>query len=195
MSPRKKTKTKVDFSPPPVMGAPKKYDPKTFPKTARFLAQRGATLAEIADCFGVCTRTINRWQIEYPELQQAIDSGGGDMFNPRVERSLAERAMGYSVDVEECFVVDGEVVKQTVRKHYPPDTTAGIYWTKNRDPERWRDVQRHEIAPLQSSTDLRRALVLEFKDLIDKGLLKLPGARSERKMKEINPKDVSRETS
>jgi phage portal protein BeeE len=34
-------------------GKPSPYDPKTFPRTAKFLAQRGATLSEIADCFGV----------------------------------------------------------------------------------------------------------------------------------------------
>jgi hypothetical protein len=27
-------------------------------------------------------------------------------------------------------------------EHVPPDVTAGIYWTKNRMPERWRDQQQ-----------------------------------------------------
>ena len=26
-------------------------------------------------------------------------------------------------------------------KHYPPDTTAAIFWLKNRQVERWRDKQ------------------------------------------------------
>jgi hypothetical protein len=32
-------------------------------------------------------------------------------------------------------------------EHVPPDVTAGIFWLKNRDPERWRDVQNvtHEL--------------------------------------------------
>lgn len=38
----------------------------------------------------------------------------------------------------------GVIVKQTI-KHYPPDTTACIYWTKNRMPERWRDVRQTEL--------------------------------------------------
>ena len=29
-------------------------------------------------------------------------------------------------------------------EHYPPDTTALIYWLKNRRPDRWRDVQNIE---------------------------------------------------
>lgn len=28
-------------------------------------------------------------------------------------------------------------------EHYPPDTTAAIFWLKNRQPEKWRD--RKEI--------------------------------------------------
>lgn len=35
----------------PGPGAPKKYGPARFPKEAKFLAQRGAILWEIADCF------------------------------------------------------------------------------------------------------------------------------------------------
>jgi hypothetical protein len=31
-------------------------------------------------------------------------------------------------------------------EHVPPDVTAGIYWTKNRMPERWRDQQLIEHA-------------------------------------------------
>jgi hypothetical protein len=74
----------------------------------------------------------------YPELNEAVSSGK-DAFDTRVERALAERAAGYSVDVEECFVINGKVHKEIVRKYYPPDVTACIYWTKNRMPDRWRD--------------------------------------------------------
>ena len=76
-------------------------------------------------------------------------------------------------------------MRETVRKYYPPDVTACIYWTKNRMPDRWRDVQRHEVnaVGLKSAEELRQLLALEFKDLIDQGVLKLPAP-----MKEINPK-------
>jgi hypothetical protein len=29
-------------------------------------------------------------------------------------------------------------------EHVPPDTTAAIFWLKNRDPQHWRDVQNLE---------------------------------------------------
>ncbi|MFZ2079390.1 MAG: hypothetical protein WAV38_22625, partial [Xanthobacteraceae bacterium] len=64
----------------------------------------------------------------------------------------------------------------TARQYYPPDVTAGIYFTKNRMPEKWRDVQRHEVnaTRLKSSEELRQQLAAEFQDLIDQGLLALP---------------------
>jgi hypothetical protein len=68
------------------------------------------------------------------------------------------------------------VIRYNVRKYYPPDVTAAIYFTKNRMSEKWRDVQRHEAdaVGLKSSDEIRQALLLEFKDLIDQGLLALP---------------------
>jgi hypothetical protein len=44
------------------------------------------------------------------------------VFNTRVERALAERAIGFYVDVEEVFVIDKKLEKKIVRKYYPPDT-------------------------------------------------------------------------
>jgi transposase-like protein len=79
---------------PKKMGAPTKYDSKRFPEEARFLAQRGAILSEIAEFFEVSTTTLSRWLNEYPELREAVDDGN-DVFNTRVERSLAARAIGF----------------------------------------------------------------------------------------------------
>jgi hypothetical protein len=64
----------------------------------------------------------------------------------RVERSLYERANGYSYDAVKIFMPAGS--KQPVVVHYvehcPPDVAAAFIWLKNRDPERWRDVQNVE---------------------------------------------------
>jgi hypothetical protein len=129
----------------------------------------------MADACDVDTRTFYRWMNAHPELNDAVSSGK-DAFDTRVERALAERAVGYSVDVEEWFVVKGELVSRTVRKHYPPNVTACIFFLKNRQPEKWRDVQRHEVnaTGLKSSDELRQLLALEFQDLIDQGQLMLP---------------------
>jgi hypothetical protein len=171
-------------------GAPTKFDPKSV-RTAQFLAQRGAILSEIADCFEVTTRTLARWLNEYPELRDAVDAGN-DVFNTRVERALAERAIGFWVEDEEIKVIDGAVIRVPTRKYYPPDVTAAIYFTKNRMPERWRDVQRIDVGAvgLKSADELRQLLAAEFKDLVDQGVLKLPAPTpaAEKKMKDVTPR-------
>jgi Homeodomain-like domain len=51
-------------------GRPTKFKPE-YVRLAKFMAQRGATQDEIADCFGVTTRTLQNWLVAYPELQSA----------------------------------------------------------------------------------------------------------------------------
>jgi hypothetical protein len=64
----------------------------------------------------------------------------------RVERSLYQRANGYNYEAVKVFMPAGS--KQPVVVHYtehcPPDVTAAFIWLKNRDPDRWRDVQNVE---------------------------------------------------
>jgi hypothetical protein len=61
-------------------------------------------------------------------------------------RSLYERANGYNYEAVKIFTPAGS--KQPVVVHYvehcPPDVGAAFIWLKNRDPERWRDVQNVE---------------------------------------------------
>jgi hypothetical protein len=134
MSPQKRVRLEEgDESPNPETmerkhpgGAELKYNAKQFPKAARFLAARGATQDEIAECFGVSTRILQRWLAQYPALSEAIRAGN-DVFNPRVERALAERAIGYWIDEEEKVVINGKVARIIRRKKFiPPDVTACI---------------------------------------------------------------------
>src|ERR1035437_1408941 len=115
-----------------------------FSKVAGVLCSRGATNADLADAFSVTTMTVQNWMGMYPEFDEAVRRGKAEIFDPKVERALAQRALGYSVDTEEIRVLkDGEVIRVPVRKHYPPETLACIFWLKNRKPEQWRDVQNH----------------------------------------------------
>jgi hypothetical protein len=67
-----------------------------------------------------------------------------------VEASLYRRAIGYTVSEEKMFYNSkgGYVHKEESVKHYPPDTTAAIFWLKNRNPKMWRDaMQAPEPSP------------------------------------------------
>lgn len=124
-------------------GRPDSYDPD-YARMAQAHCRLGATDAELADLFDVNTATIRSWMGRHKDFAEAVKSGIMESFSPRVVRSLAQSAIGYSVDTEEVKITkDGDEVRYKVRKHYPPNVTACIFWLKNRDPENWRDVQDH----------------------------------------------------
>ena len=124
------------------MARPSKYRPE-FVTQAEKLCKLGATDLEVADFFGINVATLYRWKGEHDEFCEALKSGKGASDN-RVERSLFSRATGYEHDEVDIRVVMNQIVKTPIRKFYPPDTTAAIFWLKNRKPAEWRDKQELE---------------------------------------------------
>lgn len=126
-------------------GRPDQYQPE-YARMAQAHCRLGATDDDLADLFEVSISAIRSWIARHKDFAEAVKAGQLEVFSPRVVRSLAQRAIGYAVDTVEAKVMrDGSIVRYGVRKHYPPDVTACIFWLKNRDPENWRDVQDHII--------------------------------------------------
>ena len=124
-------------------GRPSKYDP-AFAEQARKLAQLGATDREAADFFGVAESTLSLWKLVHPEFSEALKVGK-EHADARVIQSLYRRAVGYSFDSEKVAInAQGDITRAKIVEHVPPDTTAQIFWLKNRSPEDWRDVQHHK---------------------------------------------------
>lgn len=123
-------------------GRPPKYKP-TFAGQAAKLCALGATDADLADFFEVSIRTIERWRGEHDDFCRAVKEAK-ETADARVERSLYQRALGYSHDAVKIMTVEGEVVQTPYREHYAPDTTAAIFWLKNRKPDQWREKQAVE---------------------------------------------------
>jgi len=123
-------------------GRPAKYK-DTFAKQAEKLCALGATDEDLADFFEVSIRTIANWKTQHEEFLRAL-KGGKAQADDRVERSLYQRAVGYSFDSEKVFNHKGEALRVKTREHCPPDVTAQIFWLKNRRPEDWRDKREHE---------------------------------------------------
>lgn len=124
-------------------GRPSKYK-REFVKQAAKLCEIGATDEDLADFFDVSIRTIANWKAAYPEFLQALKAGK-DQADDRVERSLYQRAVGYSYDALHFSSFQGAVTATPYREHCPPDTTAQIFWLKNRRPDQWRDKQIQEV--------------------------------------------------
>lgn len=111
-----------------------------FCQHAEKLCEHGFTDPEIAGFFEVSLRTIVRWKADHPEFGRALKTGKA-VSDERVERSLYHRAIGYTFDSEKVFQFKGDIVRTPFREHLPPDTTACIFWLKNRRPDEWREKQ------------------------------------------------------
>lgn len=122
-------------------GRPSDYK-DTFPEQAQKIALLGATDQEVADFFEVDVRTIYRWKHDHPEFCQALKVGK-EVADERVERSLYQKAIGYEQDEVKIFMPGGseDPVYAPYRAKIPPDTTAAIFWLKNRRSQEWRDKQ------------------------------------------------------
>jgi hypothetical protein len=118
-------------------GRPSGYRPQ-FAAQAKTLCESGATDLELADQLGISLSTLKNWKGAHPDFLAALKPAK-DVADERVERSLFHKANGYTFDAEEVFQHQGKIVRATVRKHVPPDTTACIFWLKNRRPDLWRD--------------------------------------------------------
>lgn len=107
--------------------------------TARKLCELGATDRDLAECFGVHERTIDRWRTSIEEF--AIASRvGKEHADEKIKRAFFKIAEGYEYD-EEFVTKEGR--KSTRRVVVPPNVTAVTKWLSARTPE-FRETQRVE---------------------------------------------------
>ena len=140
------------------MARPSKYT-QEYADQAYKLCLLGATDAQLADFFGVEEKTINNWKEKHPKFLQSLNNAKLVADN-EVEKSLFQRAMGYSHPEDKIFNNDGEPLIVSTTKHYPPDTTACIFWLKNRQKEQWRDKVQTEVTGKDGGA-------IEFTELTD----------------------------
>ena len=127
----------INIMPPGKRGRPTKFTPAML-KQARFLAARGATDAELADLFEVSESTLNLWKIKHGDFSESLKEGKS-IADGKVQDALFQRAIGFSHPDTHVSHHQGAVTLTPIVKHYPPDTTAAIFWLKNRRPAEWRD--------------------------------------------------------
>ena len=118
------------------MARPTKYKPE-YAKQAAVACKLGATDQDLAELFDVSRSTINLWKIEFSEFSDALKDAK-EVADIRVERALYQKAVGYSHPEDDIKMFEGQVIITPTIKHYPPDTTACIFWLKNRMPEQYR---------------------------------------------------------
>lgn len=102
-------------------------------------ARNGLTDEQIANNIGIRTSTFYEWKKKYVEFAEALKKSK-EVADLEVENALFKRATGYTVTETKVIESDKDGKKtETIIKHIPPDTTAQIFWLKNRKPDEWRD--------------------------------------------------------
>lgn len=117
------------------LGRPTKYR-EEYNEQAYKLCLLGHTDAELASFFEVSEATINNWKIDFPSFLESIKKGK-EFADVDVVQSLYKRATGMKLTKQ--VVKESKIVE--VEDEIAPDTTAMIFWLKNRQPKKWRDKQ------------------------------------------------------
>jgi len=119
-------------------------------------ARDGLTDEQIAANMGITRATLYDWKNKYPDISDTLKRGK-EVVDIQVENALLKRALGYDYEEETKEMTDatnefGEALYnamgnrittlstvKSVKKQVAPDTTAQIFWLKNRRPDKWRD--------------------------------------------------------
>ena len=117
-------------------------------------ARDGLTDEQIAHNIGINVKTLWDWKVRFDPICNALKRGKAPV-DIQVENALLKRAIGYEYEEGTTEITETPYIdrhgKERVRKQKHvkktkkivlPDTTAQIFWLKNRRPDLWRD--RHE---------------------------------------------------
>lgn len=147
--------------------AAKRGRPSGFSKVkmeqVEMLAKAGWTDEQMAKFYGVTRVTWFNWKKAHPDFFNALKDWKLEA-DRQVEKSLYQRAIGCET-VEQRVVGTGENAEvMDLIKQHPPDTTACIFWLKNRIPSEWRDAKDFNYQIQQMDDEqLRQAFVQELR--------------------------------
>lgn len=113
------------------------------------LGLMGKTNAEIANFLGVAERTLYNHLQKNPNVMQSLKVARA-RADADVVASLYQRACGFTKQIPGGTL-----------QYFPPDVTAAIFWLKNRQPDKWRDVQKQETDIMSGGKPIRPVFVFK----------------------------------
>lgn len=113
-------------------------------------ARDGLTDQQIAHNMGITQDTLIKWKRKFPQINESLKFTK-EVVDREVENALYKNACGYEYEEEtwerkrdpETGLYEMVQTKR-VKKIVPPNTTAQIFWLKNRKPDVWRDKREIE---------------------------------------------------
>lgn len=108
-------------------------------------ARDGFTEEQIANNIGCAYSTFRNWKKKYSAVLAALKKGKRPI-DFEVENALLKNALGFKYTEEEIYKDDdGNTRVKKVNRYQKPDTTAQIFWLKNRKPKLWRDAYKQDV--------------------------------------------------
>lgn len=143
-------------------------------------ARDGLTDEQIAHNMGIAPSTLYEWKKQYSEISEVLKKGK-EIVDRLVENALLKKATGEirtirkPIKVKEVLYENGKRISEKEHIEYadeeiyiPPDTTAQIFWLKNRKPEEWRDKRQVEEKVEIESDGFLEALKSDTKSTFEK---------------------------
>lgn len=139
-------------------------------------ARDGLTEEQIAANMGIGRTTLYNYKTKHQRIEAALVKGK-EVVDRQVENALLKAAIGFEyqeVTKEPIFEenpltgLEEEVMRVTkiVTKQVSPNTTAAIFWLKNRKPHEYRDKQVVEHSGnVRNKIDLSSLSVEELRNL------------------------------
>lgn len=127
-------------------------------------ARDGLTDDQIIEKIGCSASTFYKWQKDFSEFSEALKRGKRPV-DIEVENALLKKALGFEYEEIEEIYEGNELIRSKVNKKVsPPDTSAAIFWLKNRKPDIWRRMSDEfksktdaETKKLEKETELAQA--------------------------------------
>lgn len=159
-----KKKPKEEHKP---SGRPTDYK-EEYNQQAYKLCLLGAKDTELANFFEVSEVTINAWKQKHPTFLKSLREGK-QVADAQVANRLYNRACGFKATDTKFATHEGLITdSQEYIKEYPPDTTAAIFWLKNRQPDKWRDRQEVQATNTNINVEITPDDIKKQNEEIDK---------------------------
>ncbi len=112
-------------------------------------ARDGLTEEQISQNMGINPKTLYQWKKKYDPISKALKRGK-EVVDIQAENALFKKALGGFVVEEQTIeemTPNGFILTKRIKnkKYNPPDTTALIFWLKNRKPDVWMDRKAKEV--------------------------------------------------
>jgi len=147
-------------------GRPSSFKVEYVKQVYNLCAYLGADNPKLCKFFKCSELTLYNWGRKNPEFIKALKDGKDYYDTNNVEKTLLQRALGYSYnEITKQQVIDKQgvkrVIKKIIHKQVLPDVTAQIFYLKCRQPQRWKDRQDINV----TSTHEHRHINIDATDL------------------------------